>query len=101
MLICDDFNLVPNIDMDSTAGSKRHASPLDKFITSNELYDVWRCSHTSEPDFTFLSPRHNTFSQIDLFLTDKWPPGQTILPLVSQYPLTPRNPTPTVRLKGK
>lgn len=70
LLVCGDFNLVPNKEMDSTTGSKRHASPLDKFISTNDLFDVWRCCHTSERDYT-LSPRHNTYSRIDLFLTDK------------------------------
>lgn len=62
MLLCGDFNLVPNNVMDSTAGNKRHASPLDNFIASNKLYDVWRCCHVSERDLTFLLPCHNTYS---------------------------------------
>lgn len=72
LLICTDFNLVPDNDMDSSSGPKRFASPLTSFLTSNDLYDVWRCCHVAERDYTFLSLRHNTYSRIDLFLVDKW-----------------------------
>lgn len=30
------------------------------------------CGHTTERDYTYLSPRHNTYSRIDLFIFDKW-----------------------------
>lgn len=72
LIICGDFNMVLNNTLDSTAGSKQYLSPLDAFISANGLYDVWRCCQAIERDFTFLSPRHNTYSRIDLFLADKW-----------------------------
>lgn len=58
--------------MDTTSGPKRHESPLNKFIATNDLYDVWRCCHADELDYTYLSLRHNTYSWIYLFVTDKW-----------------------------
>lgn len=72
LLICGDFNLIPDNDIDSSSGPKRFLSPLNSFLKDNDLYDVWRCCHAAERDYTFFSPRHNTYSRIDLFVTDKW-----------------------------
>lgn len=71
LLICGDYNLVPDQDLDSSSGRKRFSSPLNSFLTGNDLYDVWWCCHAEERDYTFLSPRHNTYIRIDLFLSDK------------------------------
>lgn len=71
VLICGDFNLVPDNNMDSSSGPKRYTSPLTLFLTDNDFYDVWRYCHATERDHTYLSPRHNTYSCIDLFLSDK------------------------------
>lgn len=72
VLICRDFNLVPDNKMDSSSGPKRFTSPLNSFLTTNDLYDAWRCCHTAERDYTYLSPHHNTYSRIDMFVSDKW-----------------------------
>ena len=72
LLVCGDFNLVPDYHMDSSSGPKRFTSPLSSFLNSHDLHDVWRCCHATERDYTFLSPRHNTYTRIDLFLSDKW-----------------------------
>lgn len=72
LIICGDFNLVPDIHMDTTSPAKRRESPLGRLLTSHDIFDVWRCHHGSEKDFTYFSPRHNSYSRIDLFLTDKW-----------------------------
>lgn len=45
---------------------------MHHFLLANELYDVWRCHHTTEKDFTFHSTAHNSYSRIGYFLTDKW-----------------------------
>lgn len=58
--------------MDSSSSPKLFASPLTSFLADNDLYDVWRCCHATERDYTYLSPRHNTYSRIDQFLSDKW-----------------------------
>lgn len=72
LIICGDFNTVPDIHMDSTSPAKRRESPLRQLLTSHDVFDVWRCHHGSEKDFPYFSPRHNSYSRIDLFLTDKW-----------------------------
>lgn len=72
LLICGDFNLVPENEMDSSSSPKRFTSPLNSFLTSKDLYDAWRCGHAAERDYTYLSPSHNTYSRIDLFVSDKW-----------------------------
>lgn len=36
-----------------------------------DLFDVWRCQHGTEWDFTFSSSPHTSYSRIDFFHTDK------------------------------
>lgn len=72
LIICGDFNLVPEVHLDSTTATKRRESPLKRFITTHELYDTWRCHHGEERDYTYFSPMHKTYSWIDLFLIHKW-----------------------------
>lgn len=45
---------------------------MGSFIRNNDLYDVWRCHHTTERDYSFFSHRHNSYTRIDYFLVDKW-----------------------------
>lgn len=72
LLICGDFNLVTDIHMDTTSAAKRRESPLKQFLATHDLFDVWRCYHGSEKDYTYFSPHHKSYSRIDMFLTDKW-----------------------------
>lgn len=71
LVICGDFNLIPDIVMDTTSAAKRRDSPFKKCISTHDLVHVWQCHQGSERDFTYYSPRHNSYSRIDLFLTDK------------------------------
>lgn len=41
LLICGDFNLVPDVNIDSSSGTKRFASPLSKLFSENYLYDIY------------------------------------------------------------
>lgn len=72
LIMCRDFNIVPNLQMDSTTAPSKMTSSLAHFLRSNELYDAWRCTHDSERDYSFFSHRHGTYMRIDLFLMDKW-----------------------------
>lgn len=72
LLICGDFNLVVDIHMDTTSAAKGRESPLKHFFAANDLYDVWRCHHGSEKDFTYFSLHHKSNLRINIFLTDKW-----------------------------
>lgn len=70
LVICGDFNLTVNPDMDiSSSPSGRRTSLLD-LLHKEQLFDAWRCFHASKRDFTFYSARHRTYSRIDLFLVD-------------------------------
>lgn len=71
LVICGDVKLVPDIVMHSTSAAKRRDLPLKKFISAQDLFNVWRCHHGSERDFTYYSSRHNSCMRIDLFLTAK------------------------------
>lgn len=72
LLVCSDFNLVADVQMDTTSAAKRRNSPLGKLLTSFDLHDAWRCHHGSEKDYTYFSPHHKSYSRIDMFLADKW-----------------------------
>lgn len=72
LLVCVDFNLVVDIHMDTTSAAKLRESPLKQFLTSQDLFDVWRCYHGSEKDYTYFSPHHKSYSRIDMFLAHKW-----------------------------
>lgn len=74
VIMCGDFNVVPNRELDVSNQTKhsRSRSTLNGFISSSGLYDVWRCQHSSEKDYTFYSNVHHMHSRIDLFLVDKF-----------------------------
>lgn len=72
LLLCGDFNLVIDIHMDTTSAAKRRDSPLKQFLTSQDLFDVWRCHQGSEKDYTYFSSHHKSYSRIDMFIVDKW-----------------------------
>lgn len=63
--------MVPDPVMDSTSGSKRTYASLQESIHAACLFDVWRCFHSDERDFTFFSAPHCTYTRIDLFLVDR------------------------------
>ena len=65
-----DFNAVPDLAMDSTTRAHRMGTSLQGSIHRAEVFDVWRCLHAGERDFTFFSAPHRTYTRIDLFLTD-------------------------------
>lgn len=71
-IVCSDFNVVPDNNIDTSSRNYRLASPMGSFIRNNDLYDVWRCHHTTEGDYSFFSHRHNSYTRIDYFLVDKW-----------------------------
>lgn len=70
LIICGDFNLVPELFQSSR--SSRISSSMGPFIRNNDLYDLWRCHHTTEKDYSYFFPRHNSYTRIDYFLVDKW-----------------------------
>lgn len=72
LIMCSDFNKVPDNLMDISSRTNRLSSPMGTFIRNNDLYNMWRCHHTTERDYTFFSYRHNSYTRIDYFLVDKW-----------------------------
>lgn len=72
LMICGDFNIVPDNSIDSSSQSHRLPSPMGSLIRTNDLYDVWRRHHTTERDYSYFPPRHNSYTRIDYFLVDKW-----------------------------
>lgn len=71
-LICGDFNTVPDLNMDSMSTPTKRSLSLSPFLRNHKLYDVWRCTHANEKDYSFYSHRHCVYIRIDLFLADKW-----------------------------
>lgn len=51
--------------------SSRRPMQLGSCFTNLNLYDVWRCYHASERDYTFYSHVRKSFSRIDMLLVDQ------------------------------
>lgn len=71
LVLCGDFNIIPDPSIDTTRSKKRILTSLQDSIHKEGLYDVWRCLHASERDFTFFSAPHHTYTRIDFFLVDQ------------------------------
>lgn len=74
VILTGDFNVIPNkeLDLSNPLRSKQRRATLSQFLASSNLFDVWRCQHSTERDFTIFSNVHHTYSRIDLFLVDKF-----------------------------
>lgn len=72
VILTGDFNAIPDkeLDLSNPMRSQLRRPTLAQFLASSDLFDVWRCQHSSERDFTFFSNAHHTYSRIDLFLVD-------------------------------
>lgn len=70
LLLLGDINLVIESKVDCSPPKLHHTSTLHSTIHNKSLYDVWRCHHPDEKDFTFFSNPHKSYSRIDLILTD-------------------------------
>lgn len=71
LLICGDFNITADHTLDMTTKAKWPSPALQPVLHVNNLYDVWRCQHANERDYSFHSLRHNTYSRIDAILVDR------------------------------
>lgn len=71
LILGGDFNTVLDPSLDSTTSARKPVSSIFPLLHKYELYDIWRCLHGSERDFTFLSAAHSSYSHIDFFFTDK------------------------------
>lgn len=68
---CGDFNAIVDPTIDTTSTSSTPPVNIHSWLSSSNLYDVWRCQHVAERDYTFYSHPHRIFNHIDLFLVDK------------------------------
>ena len=71
LIICGDFNAPLDPDMDTSRKGKTPRKGLADIFLIEDLYDPWRCLHTTEKDFTFFSNVHKSYSRLDYFITDK------------------------------
>lgn len=71
LLIGGDFNMVCDLFMDSTAPRRSQPGSLKQFLNTRDLFDVWRCHHDVERDYSLFSKPHLSYSRIELFITDK------------------------------
>lgn len=74
LVIGGDLNTVLNPTLDATSTSQTEL--LGPLLHKLDLYEVWRCHHTSEKDFTFFSTPHIAYSRIDYLLVDKYMLGK-------------------------
>lgn len=71
LLLCGDFNTVADHSLGTTSKAKRLPPAFQPLLRASDLFDVWRCQPANERNYSFHSPRHNTYSQIDVFLVDR------------------------------
>ncbi|XP_040197762.1 olfactory receptor 11L1-like [Rana temporaria] len=71
ILIGGDFNITGDPNMDTTSTTQRHQPALNPFLRTNNLFNIWRCQHGIERDFSYFSSSHLSYSRIDSFLADK------------------------------
>ena len=67
-IMCGDFNMVYNNDLDIIAGHPHNERECKNFLTwieSNNLCDVWRQRHPGERDFTWSRPNPFTARRLD------------------------------------
>lgn len=76
---CGDFNAIVDSAIDSTSICPTPPIQFHSWLLSAKLYDVWRCRHAAEKDFTFYSNPHRIFTRIDMFRTD-----HSLLPQVKE-----------------
>lgn len=72
LIICGDLNAPMDPDMDTSKKGKNPRRGLANIFSAEDMYDPWRCLHTTEKDFTFFSNVHKSYSRIDYFITDKY-----------------------------
>lgn len=71
LLICGDFNLPTDPHLDTSSRVKGRGTLLRQLFHTKEVYDVWRCQHAIERDYTYFSSRHRTYTRVDMFVSDK------------------------------
>lgn len=72
LIVCGDFNSVMNANVDCSSVGRRRRPNIGSLCFAEGLYDPWRCLHTTERDYSYYSRVHNSYSRIDMFLTDKF-----------------------------
>lgn len=65
-----NFNITP--ELVSSNPSKWGKPSLGLLLQDFQLYDVCQCQHPEECNLTFFSTCHNSYSHIDLLITDQW-----------------------------
>lgn len=71
LVICGDFNMVIDREIDRTGGTTRLTPELKTLLLEEDLHDFWRYQHPGEKDFTFFSNPHQSHSRIDFFLLNR------------------------------
>lgn len=79
LLLCGDFNVIVDGQLDSISSVRSQSHYFRDLLIKEELYDVWRCLNANEKSFTYYSPRHNSYSRIDLFLADRYHPPLSMI----------------------
>ncbi len=65
--------LSPTLDRSSTRimTSSNAALPIQLFLNTNGISDVWRFQNPTSRSYSIFSPVHGTYSHIDYFFLDK------------------------------
>lgn len=89
LIIGGDFNLIysPELDRSSSTGNHRDtqaAGILKQYKSDFGLCDAWRSYHPTLREYTYFSPVHHSYSQIDYFFT-----SSSILVDIFRHPDSP------------
>lgn len=72
LLICGDFNMIMNMELDVSSVAFRRRPSLGSLCHEERLFDPWRCLRTTKRDYTFYLAVHDSYSRIDFSLTDMY-----------------------------
>lgn len=70
-IICGDFNEIVDHSLDSSNSRRKSSYALSSLLFREDLYNIWRCAHGTERDYTCFSPTQGSYFRLDLFLTSK------------------------------
>lgn len=62
LIICGDFNLTANLQMDFTSPAKGHTPSLRALFHMEDVYNVWHCHPANKKDYTFFLHGHNSLT---------------------------------------
>lgn len=75
LIVGGDFSLSPNPSLDTSSGksnlSKVALKHFSRSLDRLRLVECWTITHSSDRDYTYYSPMHNSYSRLELFMVSQ------------------------------